>query len=881
MKTSLFPIAALSLAIAAAGCTDRKIKGPDATPGTDNNAAPVAEAGPDQVVVAGSNVTLVGVGSDVDGSITSYNWSQAAGAAVTLTTDDSGKASFTAPATEESVRLTFELRVNDDGGASSPADAVTVTVLPVLDKFFGVATEHADDYTQLTTWFDQITPSNAGKWGAVESTRDVMDWTDLDAAHTFANNNDLGFKYHTLFWGQQQPAWLTDLSAEEQLEEIKEWVAAVKTRYPNLEMIDVVNEPLNAPPTYKEALGGEGNTGWDWLITAFELAREAFPESTLILNDYNILSLEAATEDYLALIELLQERELIDGIGVQAHFLEQSLAADIKDNLDRLATTGLPIYISELDINFADDARHANKLRELFTVFWEHPAVAGVTHWGYRQGHTWRSEAWLLASDGSERAGLQWLNCYLAEEAECDHLVPEYTPAGWSGSDDLITLEAELYDEGHGVQAGDDAVVHADVGDWIVFKDVAFKDTWDSFSVNYAKGPGNTGGISIRLDSLENTDTLQVPLPPTNGWNDFQTSTVEWTPLSGSHDVFVRFNDVSGVGNIDWLRFGVAGAKPVANLISNGDFEQSAEGWGAGWGGGALSTSAEYAKTGNRSLLASDFSSGAYATYDLTELVEPGTSYPMIAWALHTGAAPVQITMVTKLACEGQGDQYLWIADNDAVPTQTWTEFAGTLEIPADCQVNEALMYFDNTPGGTDVYLDSVQVIPPNSGEEEETDNLIKDGGFEGVVPAAAWSAWYASGTTLALSNEQAQAGSQSLKVSTRAENSNPSYDLTAAVEAGAAYDVALSVRHSGPNAAPVQLTQKLACEGEKDAYPAVAGTDDDDNQISLAANEWHALTGSFEVPAGCTVNELRLYFEGTPLEVETFYVDEFSVTPQ
>ena len=881
MKTSLFPIAVLSLAIASAGCTDRKIKGPDATLGTDNNVAPVAEAGADQVVAAGSSVTLVGVGSDVDGSITSYNWSQSAGPAVTLATDDSGSASFTAPATEASVTLTFELRVSDDGGASSPADAVTVTVLPALDKFFGVATEHPDDYTQLTTYFDQITPGNAGKWGTVESTRDVMDWTDLDTAHTFAGNNDLSFKYHTLFWGQQQPAWLADLSAEEQLEEINEWLAAVKTRYPKLEMIDVVNEPLHEIPAYKEALGGDGDTGWDWLITAFELAREAFPESKLILNDYNILSLDAATEDYLALIQLLQARELIDGIGVQAHFLEQSLAADIKGNLDRLAATGLPIYVSELDINFADDARHANKLRELFTVFWEHPAVAGITHWGYRQGHMWRSEAWLLASDGSERAGLQWVNCYLAGETECDHLVPEYIPGGWSGSDDLITLEAELYDQGHGVQAAGSVVAHTDIGDWILFQDVAFKDAWDSFSVNYAKGAGNTGSISIRLDSLENANALQVPLPPTNGWSDFQTSTVDWAPVSGSHDVYVRFNEVSGVANVDWLRFGVAGAKPVANLISNGDFEQSADGWGAGWGGGALSTSAEYAKTGNRSLLASGFSSGAYATYDLTTLVEPGTSYPMIAWALHTGAAPVQITMVTKLACEGQGDQYLWISDNDAVPSQTWTELAGTLEIPADCQVNEALMYFENTPGGTDVYLDSVQVIPPSTGEEEETDNLIKDGGFEGVVPAAAWSAWYASGTTLALSTEQAQAGSQSLKVSTRAANSNPSYDLTTTVEAGIAYDVALSVRHSGPNAAPVQLTQKLACEGEDDAYTGVAGTDNEGNPISLAAGEWHALTGSFEVPAGCTVNELRLYFEGTPLEVETFYIDEFSVTPQ
>ncbi|WP_105103061.1 endo-1,4-beta-xylanase [Microbulbifer pacificus] len=872
MKTSLFPIAVLALAIASAGCTEKKVKGPNASPTDNNNVAPVAQAGEDQTVTAGSSVTLTGTGSDVDGSITSYNWSQSTGPAVALNTDGSGSASFTAPATDEAITLTFELRVSDDGGASSTADAVTVTVLPALEKFFGTATENADDYTRLTTWFNQVTPGNAGKWGSVESTRDTMNWTDLDTAYTFATDNGLAFKYHTLFWGQQQPTWLADLAAEEQLEEVREWVDALKARSPNPDMIDVVNEPLHAPPSYKEALGGDGDTGWDWLITAFEIAREAFPESTLILNDYNILSLNTATEDYLALIRLLQERALIDGIGVQAHFLEQSLAADVQDNLDRLATTGLPIYVSELDINFADDARHANKLRELFRVFWEHPAVAGVTHWGYRQGHMWRSEAWLLASDGSERAGLQWLNCYLAGDAECDALVPEYIPGGWSGSDELITLEAELYDEGHGVQAAGSVVAHTDVGDWILFQSVAFRDTWDSFSVNYAKGAGSTGSLSIRLDSLDSANTLRVELPATNGWSDFITATADWMPIAGNRDVYVRFNDVTGVGNIDWLRFGVAGAVPVNNLVSNGDFEQGADGWSAGWAGGSLSTSAAQAKTGSRSLLASGFGGGAYAVYNLTDAVEAGGVYPVSAWVNPSAAGRVTITR--KLACAGQSDSYGWLANNEAVPAASWTELTGTLEIPAACDPTEVLMYFENTAAGTDVYIDNVQLIAPGAGEEEDP-NLVMDGGFEGSSLSSNWSAWWSGGTALAVSSEQAQAGSQSLKVSERAANSMPSYNLSAAVVPGTTYDVSVWVNHSGPDAAPVTLTRKLSCEGADDSYSGVVSVE------GMAAGTWTEMTGTLEVPADCTVNELRLYFENIPDTVETLYIDEFSVIAQ
>jgi endo-1,4-beta-xylanase len=41
----------------------------------------------------------------------------------------------------------------------------------------------------LLAYFDQLTPENAGKWGSVEGTRDVMNWTDFDTAYNFARGN--------------------------------------------------------------------------------------------------------------------------------------------------------------------------------------------------------------------------------------------------------------------------------------------------------------------------------------------------------------------------------------------------------------------------------------------------------------------------------------------------------------------------------------------------------------------------------------------------------------------------------------------------------------------------------------------------------------------
>jgi len=290
---------------------------------------------------------------------------------------------------------------------------------------------------RFSEYWNQVTPENAGKWGSVEGTRDQMDWSQMDAAASLADENGFPLKFHVLIWGDQQPLWLKSLPAEEQLEEITEWFEAVAERYPQLEWIEVVNEPLHDPPNnsgdnandndsggYIDALGGSGETGWDWVITSFEMAREIFPDSVnLIINDYSILGNTSSTFLYRQIIELLQERNLIDGIGVQAHAFSTrspSVSAHLS-SLNSLASTGLPIQITELDIdgnpNGTDTQSDQAQLAEyerLFPILWEHTSVEGITLWGWRTGH-WRSEqeAFIMRPNEEERPALTWLREYV------------------------------------------------------------------------------------------------------------------------------------------------------------------------------------------------------------------------------------------------------------------------------------------------------------------------------------------------------------------------------------------------------------------------------------------------------------------------------------
>jgi len=101
-------------------------------------AVPVADAGPDQNVVAGDRVILDGSGSRAGvGSIRSYAWTQTAGAPVAVVDANRAMASFVAPDVAADEVLTFRLTVvdsandadsNDTRVTVSPASAVAVAL---------------------------------------------------------------------------------------------------------------------------------------------------------------------------------------------------------------------------------------------------------------------------------------------------------------------------------------------------------------------------------------------------------------------------------------------------------------------------------------------------------------------------------------------------------------------------------------------------------------------------------------------------------------------------------------------------------------------------------------------------------------------------------
>lgn len=282
-------------------------------------------------------------------------------------------------------------------------------------KFVGNITTGGRVRSDFVQYWDQITPENEGKWGSVEPTRDQMNWGGLDAVYAYAKEHGIPFKQHTFVWGSQQPSWIGGLAQSEQRAEVEEWIRLFCERYPDTQMIDVVNEPPpHTTPAYAAALGGAGASGYDWIVQSFEWARQYCPDSILILNDYNTIEYANDNNHFIDIVNrIVAAGAPIDAIGAQAHAAYNVQTSTVKMYLDKLAATGLPVYISEYDINLADDNRQRQVMESQFTMFWNHEKVAGITIWGYIEGQTWLANTGLMTSGGDPRPAMTWLSDFL------------------------------------------------------------------------------------------------------------------------------------------------------------------------------------------------------------------------------------------------------------------------------------------------------------------------------------------------------------------------------------------------------------------------------------------------------------------------------------
>ena len=293
------------------------------------------------------------------------------------------------------------------------------------NKFLGNITtrgnvEPGGGVPKYYTLWNQITCENESKWSSVEGSRGTFNWGGANNAFNYAKQHNFTYKFHALVWGAQYPSWLENLSAKDRFSAMTNWFDHAKSQYNTLPMIDVVNEAVGmhqqGNPMMKETLGGGGKTGYDWLIKAFEMAYERWPDAILIYNDYN--SIRWDLNNYITLVQTLRDAGApIDAYGNQSHELSDisldELERVLKQQQDALK---MPMFSTELDIDIADDTKQKLQYQKVLPAFWEKPYCAGVTLWGHVLGATWVDNSGLYR-EGEERPAMTWIKEYMQTDA--------------------------------------------------------------------------------------------------------------------------------------------------------------------------------------------------------------------------------------------------------------------------------------------------------------------------------------------------------------------------------------------------------------------------------------------------------------------------------
>lgn len=270
--------------------------------------------------------------------------------------------------------------------------------------------------------FNSLTPENAMKMGPIHPQENQYFWRDADSIVNFAQHHGLRVRGHNLCWHEQTPNWLFKDSTGKQvtkevlLKRLHDHIFTVVNRYKGkIYAWDVVNEAIDDNPNnfLRNSLWYQ-ICGEDFIVKAFEYAHEADPKAILFYNDYNTERPEKMERIYKLLKKLIDAKVPINAVGLQAHWsLQEPSATELRNTIQKFASLGLKVQITELDISiypWEKDRRELRpgekgeytpelekqqiaKYKEVFQVLREFKkVVTGVTFWNLSDQYTWLDE---------------------------------------------------------------------------------------------------------------------------------------------------------------------------------------------------------------------------------------------------------------------------------------------------------------------------------------------------------------------------------------------------------------------------------------------------------------------------------------------------------
>ncbi len=178
---------------------------------------------------------------------------------------------------------------------------------------------------------------------------------------------------------------------------------------------DVVNEAIaDSNGKLRPSKADDPENGHLWMDTigeeyvekAFTYARKYAPAGVkLIYNDYSV-PYEPKLSGIVDLVSKLNEKGLIDGVGLQAHYqMANPAIQQITNAMQKFIDMGLGIRITELDIEASDNSeevmmKQAKRYASLMSAFQQYSEyIDAVVIWGISDGTSWKADQYPLLFD--------------------------------------------------------------------------------------------------------------------------------------------------------------------------------------------------------------------------------------------------------------------------------------------------------------------------------------------------------------------------------------------------------------------------------------------------------------------------------------------------
>ncbi|KAL8130414.1 hypothetical protein V2J09_019569 [Rumex salicifolius] len=232
--------------------------------------------------------------------------------------------------------------------------------------------------------FNAAVFENELKWYATEREKGNLNYTRADRMMSFIKSSPkvTSLRGHNIFWEDPKytPSWVLNLTGPDLKWAVEARIDGLMARYKDdFVHWDVSNELLHFD-FYEESLGPNAT------LHFFEAAHKADPLATLFLNEFNVVETcsdaKSNVDAYVERVKELRNGSVwMDGIGLEGHFTVPNPPL-IRGILDKLATLGLPIWLTEVDIsNSLDKQTQAEFLEIVLREGYSHPAVKGMMMW--------------------------------------------------------------------------------------------------------------------------------------------------------------------------------------------------------------------------------------------------------------------------------------------------------------------------------------------------------------------------------------------------------------------------------------------------------------------------------------------------------------------